>query len=325
MRTVRNSSHALTLLICLVIFGNWVAAQQPPSDHPLAKLYLDNQTHLPTVDSALNRAQARLSELINWRLAYKPDLYVVGDLDRFTELIGGKFPDWGAAAAIPSRQRIVIKSPDRFQVQRSLPELVAHEYSHLVLADRMGIREAPRWLDEGMAMYVSAEWGWTDNLAMSKAAVFRQFVKLSEIDRVNRFNAGKAGVAYSQSFLAVKYLVDQYGVGPLNLLLDNLAAGQPMDTALMRSTGALEVEFESEFQGYLAKRYNVTSLFMDTIWLWIFLAFVVIVGGFIKFRRRREYYRKWEEQEKLESTEFDYGPGKAEESDPDEDDEPWRR
>jgi hypothetical protein len=325
MRIARVGQIGLAIAALLVFGGTLTFAETQPVEHSLAQLYVDNSTYIPIVDTALMRAQIKLRELIQDSLSYRPDLYVVGDLDQFKELVGSRFPDWGAAAAIPSMRRIVIKSPDRFVIQRSLSELVMHEYSHLALADRLGIREAPRWLDEGLAMYVSAEWGWSENLAMSKAAVLRQFVKFSEINRVNRFNAGKAEVAYSQSFLAVKYFVDQYGVAALNVLLDNIAAGQPLDSGLMRATGSVEAAFEKEFHEYLAQRYNVTSLFMDTIWLWIFLAFVVIIGGFLKFRRRRQYYRKWEEQEKYESTDFEYGSGKPEEADKDEDDEPWRQ
>jgi hypothetical protein len=323
---MRCTSLGFIVLSLFLFYGGTLSyAETQPVQHPLALLYSDNPTYVSTLDTSLVRTRAKLIELIRDSLSYRPELYVVGDPDRFKELVGGRFPDWGAAVAIPSRRRIVIKSPDRFVLQRSLQELVAHEFTHLALADRLGIREAPRWLDEGLAMYVSAEWGWSENLAMSKAAVFRQFVRLREIDRVNRFNAGKAEVAYSQSFLAVKYFVDQYGIPALNVLLDNIAAGQPLDSVLMRSTGSTEAAFEREFQEYLAQRYNITSLFMDTIWLWILLAFVVIIGGFLKFRRRRQYYRKWEEQEKLESTEFQYGPDKPEEPDKDEDDEPWRQ
>ncbi len=318
------------VLICFAWMCLWppLAAEdnlQPTAQHRFATIYLDNPTHLAQVDSSLTIARDKLARLLRDTLDYRPELYVVDDADRFAQLIGGKFPDWGAAAALPYKGRMVIKSPDRFVIQKSLPELIAHEYAHLALADRLGIREAPRWLDEGIAMYVAAEWGWSQNLAMSKAAVFRQFIPLSEIDRVNRFNSGKAEVAYSQSYLAVKYFVDQYGLEALTILLDGIASGQPLDSALMHSTGSTEEAFEKEFHEYLTQRYNLVSFLMDTFWLWIFLAIVVVVGGFLKYRRRRQYYKKWEEQERLESTDFQYGKGRAEETDPDEDDEPWRR
>ncbi|MBK7140563.1 MAG: hypothetical protein IPH75_00620 [bacterium] len=320
-----RSSVALCLVLLFSMATLSAQEQSPTVEHRYARIYLDNPGQMAAVDSSLVIAQQKLERLLRDTMNYRPDLYVVGDAERFDQLIGGKFPDWGAAAAIPTRGRIVIKSPDRFVIQKSLSELVAHEYSHLALADRLGIREAPRWLDEGIAMYVAAEWGWSQNLAMSKAAIFRQFITLSDIDRVNRFTAGKAEVAYAQSYLAVKYFVDQYGLDALTILLDDIASGKRLDSALMRSTGSNLDAFEIEYHEYLTQRYNLTSFLMDTFWLWIFLAFVVVIGGFMKYRRRRQYYKKWEEQERLESTDFQYGKGRAEEVDPDEDDEPWRR
>lgn len=292
---------------------------------PYVTYYLDSPDYAASVDSALLSARAKLASLLRDTVAYAPDLYLVNDADRFRTLIGGKFPDWGAAAAIPSRGRIVLKSPGAFNVQRPLPELVAHEYSHLALADRLGLYSPPRWLDEGLAMYVSMEWSWSNNLAMSKAAVFRQFVKLSEIELVNRFNAGKAEVAYSQSCVAVKYLIDQYGINSFNVLLDSIAHGAPLDSALMAATGSTMAGFEQEFHEHLLQRYNVMSLFMDTFWFWIILAFVVVIGGFLSFRRRRQVYRRWEEEERFQSTDFDYGDSRKPEQVDEDDDEAWRR
>ncbi|MBU2652748.1 MAG: hypothetical protein KKA81_17610, partial [Bacteroidetes bacterium] len=70
-------------------------------------------------------------------------------------------------------------------------------------------------------------------------------------------------------------------------------------------------------------RYNLITILADTMWLWLFLAMIVVVGAFMRYRKRREYYKKWEREEKLQSTDFEYGdPDMPEEPD---DDEPWRR
>lgn len=294
-------------------------------ERPYITYHLDHPSFLGPVDSAVLTARIKLAELLRDTIDYIPDLYLVSTADRFGDLIGGKFPDWGAAAAIPSKKRVVLKSPGAFNTQRPLPELVAHEYAHLALANRLGLYSPPRWLDEGVSMFTSMEWGWSENLAMSKAAVFRQFVSLTEIDLVNRFNAGRAQVAYAQSFVAVKYLIDQYGINSFNILLDSIAQGAPLDSALMASTGSTMAGFEKEFQDHLMTRYNVMSLFMDTFWFWIVLAFIVVIGGFLSFRRRRAIYRKWEEDERYHSTDFDYGDSRAPEQADEDDDEAWRR
>ena len=173
-----------------------------------------------------------------------------------------------------------------------------------------------------MAMFVSMEWSFSDNLAMNRAAIFGDFLSFRDIENMNRFGEGKAHVAYAQSYLAVKYIYDNYGRKSLAVLLDELSQGKNLSSALLASTGATMPEFENEFHAYLTKRFNIMTLFMDTMFFWLGLAMIVLIATFLRYRKRRKYYKQWEEEEKLHSTDFDYGdPDNPEQTD---DDEPWR-
>ena len=330
---------ALIVFLC-VLFGVAVkvAAESERVETAHFVYFLSTPRLQPTVDSVLAASRERLRELLSDTLSYKPQIYIVDNQPEFDSLVSGKFPDWGAAAAIPVWRRIVIKSSYHFNVNRPLGELLAHEYSHLALADRTGFYSAPRWFDEGLAMFVSQEWSWSDNLAMSKAGVFRQFLTLDTIDYVNRFGEGAAHVAYATSFLAVTYFYKQYGSEAVNLFLDSMARGVSVDQSLLAATGSNYRDFEKEFRVYLEQRFNATSLLADTMYFWLALAVILILGGYLQWRRRRAYFKKWEQEEKYESKDFDYGdPEKPEKTDTDEfedpddffddddDDQPWRR
>ena len=278
--------------------------------------------YLATADSVLTRTRLSLIELLGDSLPYVPSVYIVEDIDYFRRLIRGLIPDWGAAAAFPQRELIAIKSPDEFNINKSIEELLAHEYTHLVVAHKTGFYSAPRWFEEGMSMYVSTEWGWWDNIAMSRAAVLGNVIPLSEIEDLNRFSANKAHVAYAESYLAVQYIVEYYGTESLTIFLDEIAQGATVSASLMAAVGADYAEFEQEFYQHLTKRFNIVTLFMDTMLFWLGMAVVVVVATFLRFKKRRSYYKKWEEEEKLQSTDFDYGdPDHPERTD---DDEPWR-
>lgn len=311
----------LRLVFILLAAATAAFANQPVPGR-YATFYLDTPGRLAEADSAVTAAQLRLISLLGDSLDYRPEIHIVSLKQRFDSLIGGAFPDWGAAAALPTRGMIVIKSPDAFNVQKSLPELLAHEYSHLALAHRTGWHRAPRWFDEGLAMYVSSEWGWTDNIAMSRAALFGDLLPLGSIEGVNRFSSPKAEVAYAQSYQAVKYLFDLYRVDAVTVFLDRIREGASIDSALMAATGSTYADFNAEFETFVRSRYNLATLFMDTMYFWLLLALIVVVGAILTYRRRRQYYRKWDEHDRLHSTDFDYGDPEAPES-PD-DDEPWR-
>ena len=58
------------------------------------------------------------------------------------------------------------------------------------------------------------------------------------------------------------------------------------------------------------------TLFGDLYFLWIFLAGVVVIGFLLKLKKRNKFYKKWEEEERLQSTDFDYGdPDNPEQAD----------
>ncbi len=324
VRMIRRKLYLVCLLAVLSVFPRaTVASDIEPVEREHFVYYFDSPQHIDYADSVLNGVRLELIALLRDTLSYKPAVYLLEDLDYFREVIRGNFPDWGAAAAVPMARLMAIKSPDRYNLNKPLQELLKHEYSHLAVAHRTGIRSVPRWFDEGMAMLVSSEWGWSHNLAMSKAAIFGEFIPLREIENLNRFSDGKAQVAYSQSYLAVRYIQREYGDRGLVIFLDEIARGALISEALTASTGATYREFEEEFNEYLSQRFNVASLFLDTMWFWLALAMIVVIGAFLRYRKRRQYYKKWEEEEKYQSTDFDYGdPDHPERID--DEDEPWR-
>lgn len=316
LRYVAVVCLAVVLLCCTG------GAETTPIQRGQFTYYFDHPQYVTLADSTLQQTRTRLQRLLGDDLSFSAQIFLAGNKTAFDSLIGGLFPDWGAAAAIPVRQRIVIKSPDSFPLSRPLPELLSHEYSHLALAHHTGLHEAPRWFDEGLAMMVSMEWSWADNLTMNLAVVTGQFVPLREIDQVNRFAESKAHLAYSESYLAVQYLFDTYRIDGVHNFLDEIAHGASIDRALVASTGSKYADFESEFRVYLQSRFNLVGLLADTMYFWLALSIITVIGFILWLRKRRVYHRKWEEEERLASTDFDYG-------DPDhpedvEDDEPWR-
>jgi hypothetical protein len=285
--------------------------------------YFSNPAYINRVDSALHETRTRLQTLLRDSLAVTAEIHLVETTSEFDSLIGGRFPEWGAAVAVPLRHLVVIKSPDRFAVNRPLEELAAHEYTHLALAERTGRFRVPRWFDEGLAMLVSYEWSWQDNVTASFAAVTGDFISLRAIERVNETAGSRARLAYAESYLAVQYLYDLYGIDAVNQFLDSVASGVSVDGALMASVGSNYADFEREFYVYLRQRHNFAALLADTMYFWLGLAIILVVGAVLTMRRRRKYYDRWEQDERLESTDFDYGdPDSPEKTD---DDEPWRR
>ncbi|MDD4052677.1 MAG: peptidase MA family metallohydrolase [candidate division Zixibacteria bacterium] len=296
----------LAMLFSTVAYGGAIRVD---ADIPLDAAYADSVIHVTA---------GRLEPLVGFGAPDSLDVYIVTTQDKFDSLAGDAIPDWGAGVAIPYKYRIVIKSPRMMPGDKPLGELMAHEYAHMVMAHAVGYREVPRWLDEGMAMYMSAEWSWDDNVAMARAVIVGGEIPLTEIEYLNRFTAPKAQVAYSESFLAFKYFLDTYGKSSLRILLSGIASGQNIDDALVTAIGADYGAFEREFAGYLHGRYNIVSLLFDSNLFWILLAVIAVVGFIIVRLRRHKRIEQLDEYDALHSTDFDYGEVEK----PDED-KPW--
>lgn len=317
----------IALFIILLLFITAPVSGADSSDAIIHRdhfiYHFDYPPFVQTADSALSVARQRLIELLRDSLDYLPEIYIADSQEEFRRIIGTAIPDWGAAVAMPYRQTVVIKSPARFPVGKSLRELLQHEYTHLALSERLGFGRAPRWLDEGLAMFLSSEWGWEDNISMTRAVLFNNLIPLDEIEKMNLFPEGKAHTAYAQSYLAVKYFLDNYGIKAFNIFLDSLSRRHSVDSALFAAIGATYEGYETEFFDYLRKRYTFMSLFIDTLYIWIILAAVVVIGFILNFLKKRRYYRRWEEEDRLQSRDFDYGdPTKPEATDDDEN-KPW--
>ena len=146
---------------------------------------------------------------------------------------------------------------------------------------------------------------------------------LQDIELVNRFSEDKAQIAYAESYLAVKFLLNQYGRVAVKTFLEQTNQMHSLEEVMYITTGGTWAEFQADFEKSVHQQFNYASLFMDTIIFWIALALIVVYTFFVKFKKRREYYKKWEEDEKLHSTDYDYGdPENPEQID---DDEPWRQ
>lgn len=115
-------------------------------------------------------------------------------------------------------------------------KMAVHEYAHLLVNEISP--DAPIWLAEGIACYEGSEGAYIEKGgAVSKALPVISFLAI----RDNYYDTPAADV---YSFLAVRYIIDTYGLDELNRLL--------------RSPGELEgildvsiPEFEEQWKGYL--------------------------------------------------------------------------
>ena len=238
-----------------------------------------------------------LSDFFGDSLAFPVSIFVTQNDKQFDSLVGENFPDWGVGAAIPSQYLIVVKSPTKHNYFKSLPEVLTHELAHIFLGNKVNRQDLPRWLDEGFAMYIAQERRWDVVLSVAKAVFTGSLVNLTEIDSVNSFNSPKAHLAYLESYLAVNYFIQIYGRDSFKELISNLAGGENINSALVKTIGLDYRRFSDEFAGHLRRKYNWTSFFSDSLLLWLMLAFLIVMLYFVKKSKTKKIVKGWEKEE----------------------------
>ena len=154
----------------------------------------------------------------------------------------------------------------------------------------------PRWFHEGLAMTLSGELVFEEQLALSRAIFTKRLMPLDSIDHVNRFDAYGADLAYSESHLAVAFMIDKYGIDGIPELLQAVRATGRFDRALMQVFGLTPPEFERLVTTYIIDRYRFLFLVGDTYLFWIPAAILVVIA-FILIRSRNKKRRNLMEAE----------------------------
>jgi hypothetical protein len=211
--------------------------------------------------------------------------------------LGVRLPEWGGGGAI-GKDTIII-AVDRFPLaDMDLGRVTVHELVHITLERAYGRLRIPRWFHEGLAMTLCGELSFDEQLALSRAIFTKRLMPLDSIERVNRFDAYGAALAYSQSHLAAAYLIDKYGIDGISELLEEVGKSGRFDTALFKVFGFTPQEYGRLVQNYIVERYRFLFFFSDTYLFWMAGAFLVVAGFIAVKIRNNKRKRQMEEEER---------------------------
>ena len=221
-------------------------------------------------------------------------VYLASSEGEFRELTGGRVPHWGGGCAFPSEGLIVLKKlPGQSDV---LLRTARHEISHLVL-HRIVSGRVPVWFDEGVAMWTAQEWRLRESFEIIHVVLFGGLIPLGEIDEVLGFSSPKAHLAYTESLLAVTYLIRLGGSDAVGRVVEELSAGAAFDVALYRVTGYTPRRFEETWSDYVRGRFSAAALMMTPEALWFYLALLFLVAYLCVRLRNRGVVRRWDEED----------------------------
>ena len=267
------------------------------SDHFRVQYHIENRTLGTSVLQRLEQAYPLVTLDIGHTLDEPVTVYITTSNREFRSITRGALPDWGIGCAFPDSNLIILKAgPEEISTGR-LEEIAIHELTHVVLGQALQGKHVPRWFDEGLAMYESKEWNFGQSYIMAKAVFNRSIIPLKRIDYVLYFDREKAQLAYTQSFLAVSYLLREYGLEKFHNVIRLLAETGDIDKALTTVIGLRYGEFEAQWYKHITNKYGWISLFTNSYYLWIGISLLFILAFLVKRYWTKRTMERWETED----------------------------
>jgi tetratricopeptide (TPR) repeat protein len=142
-------------------------------------------------------------------------------------------PHW-SGGQYDGKIRIPVRGAER--QSEILKKVLFHEYTHAVVHSITP--QCPRWIDEGLAEYFST----------SYPRMIGQLIPLRRIeDSFSGLSDRNVGVAYQESYSAVSYLIETYGLYRIKEMLESLSKGTDINQAFKDAFSKTYADFISEW------------------------------------------------------------------------------
>jgi len=206
------------------------------TDNAIIYYHRSDKRNALKVAEAIRINLPRIEQTLGVHMAHLPRIYLCASLREFDKLAPDNPGPWVLGEAFPERNVIVIKS---MPAAKTLQGLTLHELTHLMFAQALGdaLGAAPLWLNEGIAVFLSGEWGPGHEATLLDAAGQGRLISLSDIADSFPRDPMHSGLAYAESGAFVQFLAGAPASGRLARLLSALREEKDMPAAVLKVFG----------------------------------------------------------------------------------------
>lgn len=177
------------------------------------------------------------------------DFFVYADESSFRAALGpGTRENVGGQAHADIRTLFALITPDEIE-SSWVSSVIPHELVHLVFDTAVDnpYRFPPRWLNEGLATYLSQGYDASDRARVSDAAASGELIPLTGLTGNFPTTYDRFALAYAESTSAVDHLVRTYDRDALISLVRSYREGLTDDEAFERAVGQDVAGFQADW------------------------------------------------------------------------------
>jgi hypothetical protein len=240
--------------------------------------------------------KSELEKSLNLEVNFSPTIILEDDHDRFLEMSGHPLV---VGFAVPERLLIVIDYTKMNKNPFSLASITKHELCHLLLHYYIDRDRLPKWLDEGIAQWVSgglADIVMADYSRLDRAIATGRYIRIRNLEDTFPGEEEYLILAYEESKSIVDYIVRQYGPRGVLELIYSLRAGHDINEAVLKSFSITFDELEENW--YIALEKNATwfVLFINHLYEFLFFfAGISLIIAYIRILIRKRSLREKED------------------------------
>jgi Peptidase MA superfamily len=202
------------------------------------------------------------------------------------------------AFAIPERNLIVIDYSKMSVHPFTIELTLKHELCHILLHRAAQGGKIPKWLDEGLAQWVSA--GIAEILINPKRSLLTEAViagkSLDLRALVDAFPRDRESLhlAYEVSKSFVAYFIERFGIDSITEVLEHIEKGEDWEIAVRKAVLLSFDAIEEDWHHDLKRKLTWYTYVINNLYeiLFFFAAILAVIGFLRAFLRKRAYMRQ---------------------------------
>lgn len=294
-----NNKKIYLLIIVIMIGDVWLAFSedwQTVRNDSVRIFFRAGNSSL--AEDVLVKTDLILNELtVLFKLTHsgETNIFLAQNEEVWLQLTQKKVPDWSQGITKPETGVVYLFIKP--ETGKDVTTVLRHELVHVLLGKNFAPGKIPRWFEEGTAMIFARENFSEYANVLSRANLTRSLLTLEQIEEVIKFQRSKATLAYAESYLALKMIVDAAGwgiFGEIFLLFQN----QPNWNSVFQSVLQMDKDqFQDRLFDQIEKKYKWNFIFQAETIIWIIIPFIAIFVFLVIRFRNYQTYRRWEHED----------------------------
>ena len=257
----RNRIKILILIVISSIFFTTQVCAGEVRVSQMADLTVlfDSSLGMPPGDvgGSYRAVKADLERIFGWQVSLRPTLLLIKESEEFQMMAGNPLI---VAFAIPRKNLIVIDHSKMNIHPFSLETTLKHELCHLMLHERLGKANPPKWFEEGVCQWASDGIGEIimdqKRSLLNRATLREAFIGLRELEDHFPNDKDSLLLAYEESKSFVAHIIREYGKAGLLRILNRMEKGEAAEVAVLNALSIPLKKLENEWQHSLRRKMN---------------------------------------------------------------------